>query len=604
MSDLFTNDASFVYDPLKQYQSVYRSLHHDNTVAYIDALIAKSGVNVELNQVTNREIDKAENKLLTLLKSLTRKKVLRTILIILTVLGVISLIIGIAIANLDEVANYVPFLLGGIGLFVAAGCLLLLILKIKPAIQQLLGAKKILDEQIAELKAEAWKQMNPLNELFKEGMQKEIFQKTLPLIELDPYFDSRRLDYLHTKFGMSKEDSNARSTLYTQSGQIMGNPFFLGRDLIHYMGTKTYTGSLVITYTTSSYVNGRYVTQTRTQTLHASLTKPYPYYYELPYLVYGNEAAPDLSFDRDDSDAEKMTEKQIEREVKRETKKLEKKAERSVMKGGDFTVMGNSEFEVLFGATNRDNEVQFRLLFTPLAQKQLLDLMKDKTIAYGDDFDFKKRKMINIVYPEHLQNAQLAVAPSYFYGYDIDDIRTRFVDYNNTYFKQVYFTFAPILAIPIYQHQKPQEYIYKDFYPSYASFYEHEQVVNRMNLEAFIHPLSRTRNILKTKVVSSANHCDQLQVDAYGFRTEEHVDYVPVFGNDGRSHNVPVHWTEYLPVEQRTEVAINVPETETSEGAKTGYQALLERLQQEGEKHKGLKKIGLLIATLKNDLLE
>ena len=43
--------------------------------------------------------------------------------------------------------------------------------------------------------------------------------------------------------------------------------------------------------------------------------------------------------------------------------------------------MGHPEFEVLFGAQNRNNEVQFRLLFTPLARKQLLALMKDKNMV-------------------------------------------------------------------------------------------------------------------------------------------------------------------------------------------------------------------------------
>lgn len=54
--------------------------------------------------------------------------------------------------------------------------------------------------------------------------------------------------------------------------------------------------------------------------------------------------------------------------------------------------MGDAEFDVLWGATDRDHEVEFRLLFTPLAKKQLLDLMKDKEIAYGDNFNFFKRK--------------------------------------------------------------------------------------------------------------------------------------------------------------------------------------------------------------------
>ena len=165
------------------------------------------------------------------------------------------------------------------------------------------------------------------------------------------------------------------------------------------------------------------VTNHHTQTLTAQVTKPFPYYYESPYLVYGNEAAPDLSFDRNDSNAENMSEKQIEKEVKREIKKLEKKSERSTMKGQDYTTMANSEFEVLFGAHNRDNEVQFRLLFTPLAQKQLLALIKDKTIVLAMILTLKNAKILILVYPEHLKNYCFKGHPSFFQGYDIDAIK-------------------------------------------------------------------------------------------------------------------------------------------------------------------------------------
>ena len=220
--------------------------------------------------------------------------------------------------------------------------------------------------------------------------------------------------------------------------------------------------------------------------------------------------------------------------------------------------MGNTEFEVLFGGSNRNNEVQFRLLFTALAQKQLLQLMKDKKIGFGDNFDFRKHKMINVVFPEHLQSFDLNVSPSYFKDYNIDVIEKKFIDYNNGYFKAIYFGFAPILSIPLYQHQKPHEYIYKDKYNSYVSFYEHEQVVNMMNETQFKHPLSKTRNILKTSTVKSGNHCDTVKVTAYGYDAIQRTDYISKMGGDGRMHMVPVNWVEYISVSQDTNVDINV----------------------------------------------
>ena len=53
----------------------------------------------------------------------------------------------------------------------------------------------------------------------------------------------------------------------------------------------------------------------------------------------------------------------------------------------NFTEMGNAKFDALFGAVDRNNEVEFRVLFTPLAQKNMLDLLTDKN-HYGDDFYF------------------------------------------------------------------------------------------------------------------------------------------------------------------------------------------------------------------------
>ena len=68
----------------------------------------------------------------------------------------------------------------------------------------------------------------------------------------------------------------------------------------------------------------------------------------------------------------------------------------------NYQRFGNDEFEVLFGGTNRNNELEYRLLFTPLAQKNLLSIIKNP-IPYGDDFSFIKDKMINVIRSNHSQ---------------------------------------------------------------------------------------------------------------------------------------------------------------------------------------------------------
>jgi len=574
-------DGEHIFEPLFAYKNVFKDKHHENSTKYFENLVEKSQINIEENRVTNTEIKKLDKNRSDLVKQIKKFSGLRVLTIILLIASVVSIAIGIY--NITQTgSDTASILMIALGAVVLIGMIVLIAAKLNPKIKVLKNDKSILDGKINKLIQVGYAQMNPLNSLFKRGMSVELFRKTTPIINMDRVFDSKRLDYLVSKFGLNEAHDMKRSTLFVQSGDISGNPFFFARDLIHWMGTMTYTGSIVITWTTTYYSNGKSYTQTHTQTLTARLEKPYPYYNEQPYLVYGNEAAPDLTFSRTEKDTENMSEKQIERQVNKEIKKIEKKSEKSITKGGEFTVLGNSEFEVLFDATNRNEEVQFRLLFTPLAQKQLLQLMKEKEIGYGDDFDFVKHKMINILYPKHLQGFNFDIAPNYYAGYDYETIRKNFIDYNDSYFKNIFFAFAPILSIPLYQQQKPHEYIYKDLYPSYVSFYEHEHVANMMNAAEFSHPLSVTRNILKTSVVKSGDNHDTVAVTAYGYRSEDRVTIVPVFGGDGRYHNVPVNWKEYLPVEKTTPIDIAVVGEPTEPTYADKVKAVVENLRSNG----------------------
>ena len=590
-------DGENIFEPLLAYKNIYKDLFSKNATEYFDNLVEKSQIDIETNRETNRKIKKAEGERNDIVKKINKQSFLRGFLIFLSVAGLIAAIVGIVMLVQGVQSLLAPILMIVFGFALPILFLVLIFVIINKKIKELRGLKAKIDKIIEDLMKEAWAQMAPLNELFTYGMAVSLFRKTVPIINLDKMFDSKRLDYLVSKFGLAESHDVNRSSLYVQSGDIIGNPFFIAKDLVHNLGTKTYHGELVIHYTTTTYVNGRLVTNHHTQTLRASLTKPCPYYREEPYLVYGNEAAPDLIFSRQDSDAERLNDKQIEKKVNKEVKRLNKMSEKSVKKGGDYTVMGNSEFEVLFGAQNRNNEVQFRLLFTPLAQKQLLQLMKDKEVAYGDDFDFVKHKMINIIYPEHLHGAVLDATPSMFHGYDYDVVRKFFLEYHNEYFKKIFFTFAPVLAIPLYQQHKPHEYIYKYLYDSYVSFYEHERVVNAMNESEFAHKLCGTRNILKTSLVKSGNFCDTIRVTAYGYQTINRTDYIPVMGGDGRMHMVPVNWVEYIAVSQDTDVGVNVVGEEKEETYADKFKKAIESLRSgQIADEKDLFRVGLFLA--------
>lgn len=560
-----------IYEPLKEYDKVLRDMHNKNVETYYEELVKKSDVNVEENKNTVKEIKKLEEELKKIEGKHTSWRNFKIFSIVIAIIMIAVSIYLFYSGTLAKILIGVALILAAIGLF------LLVFLKINPTIKNLTSIRDGLNKQIREKYRIAWDQMEALNKLFKVDMAPELFHKTLPLINLDQTFDSRRLEYLVKKFGLDIEDDKNRSTLYVQSGDINGNPFYISDNLYHQLGVKTYTGSIVIHWTSTGFDSkGNPVTRHHSQTLTASVTKPCPYYATQPFLVYGNEAAPDLIFSRTDSDAEVMNEKQIDRHVKKEIKKLHKKTKNDPE---GITVLGNQEFEILWKAQNRNNEVQFRLLFTVLAQRELLALMKDKTIGFGDDFNFVKDKMINIIYPEHLSKLELNIRPEFYHSYDIEESRNRFIKYQNLFFKHIYFTLAPILAIPLYQQHKPREYIYKDLYKSYVSFYEHEKVANMIGESHFKHPLSGTRNILKTSSVKSNDYCDYVTVSAYGYETIPKTDYVTKMGGDGKLHTIPVHWTEYIPVEEHSDIEVHVPREEKELTYEQRFRQMFENLK-------------------------
>lgn len=553
-----TNTAT-TYQPLDEYKSKYKDNHRKNVSDFFDDCVVQANTNEQENKKTVADINRHQKNIDNLNTSFKRKKTGKGFLIFFTVIAIgVFIFFSINILG-DFFAYQIEITLFSLGFSAVLSVIFILLVKKKfnPFIM-------LLDEQLKKLKSErnalikeAWEQVASLVRMFNHYTSARLFEKTYPLISLDDYFDMKRYDFLNRKFGMWDNSDKDVSTLFVQSGKINGNPFCFFKTLNHFMSRKTYRGSKTIHWT-ASYVDekGKRQTHQRFQTLHAEVSKPFPDYYNMTFLVYGNEAAPNLVFTRSQSKANTMDEWQLDKYVKRKSKNLESLMRKKVSKGENFTMMSNSEFEVLFGATDRNHEVEFRLLFTPIAQREILNLIKDKTVAWGDNFNFTKRKMLNLITPSHLQVKDISGDIENYIHYDVDTMRKNFIDYNNLYFKSIYFAFAPLLAIPIYQQHKTHDFIYKDAYLQHACCFEHEFSVNKMKNTSFIHNDSVTNNILKTKHLSCRNQTDRVCVTAHGFRSEECTDYVSVWGGDGKYHSVPVNWTEYIAVAKHTETDI------------------------------------------------
>lgn len=401
-----------------------------------------------------------------------------------------------------------------------------------------------LTAKVDKLKKEAWQQMAPLNNLYDWDVLTRMMTKTVPRLEFDPYFTTQRLADLKATYGWSDSFNAGRSVVYSHSGLINGNPFVICRTRKMEMGTKTYYGEKTIHWTTEETdSDGKTRTVHHSETLVASVTAPYPEYFEKTRLIYGNTAAPDLIFYRKQSG---LADSEGSLKFKMKRHSLRKKSRD--LSNADFAMMTNEEFEVAFDTSNRNNNQQYALLFTPLAQESMMNLLKDDTVGFGDDFDFGKQRMINVIFSKHMQSLNLDMNPQQYKGFDYDKAEADFYAINSRYFRAIYFCFAPLLCVPMYQQIRPQEDIYGRNMQQHSSFWEHEALANFWGQGRFKHPSCVTNCILKTEQLQTIGDNSTIKVNAYGYRTEQHLEYVSKWGGDGHLHHVPVYWDEYLPV--------------------------------------------------------
>ena len=374
----------------------------------------------------------------------------------------------------------------------------------------------------------------------------------MPRLEFDPYFTAKRLESLRGQFGWDDSFNDGKSIIFAQSGVINGNPFVFGQYLDMEWGTKTYRGSREISWTEwEEDFDGKRRLVRKHETLYAQVIKPIPVYSERKLLVYGNDAAPNLSFSREPSGFSGSGGGLFDKMRQKWRLGRLKAYSRNLTDDSDFTLMSNHEFETWFHAKDRDNEVEFRLLFTPIAQMQMLKLMKDDSVGYGDDFAFSKQGKVNILVSRHLDEACIDTDPGQFRHWDYDEARRFFQAFNEDYFRVAYFSLAPLLAIPLYQQTRTHDEIWKGVVGrDESSFWEHESLANYHGEGKFRHPACITRSILKTNLLRREDGESEVEVTAYGYRGEERVDYEEVYGGDGNYHDVPVEWTEYLPVQR------------------------------------------------------
>lgn len=549
------DNKDIIYEPKQLYTDTLRQQYHDKAEEVFAKMAEDAKIDIEANRSHVKQYNSLMEKVKSLEDNLKSTKGKRTAIIVGTVLCFIfgGVMVLLGLFNLSDL-----WFLFIIGILLIALAIFLIVFNQKKM-------KKLEEEHQALLdkaKKEAQDMLNicyadlkDLNASYTWNMPASIMESVTGIIDFDPYFSLGRYAYLQKTFGYKDENSANCSVLGVLSGNIQGNPFIQEKVMQESMVSKTYTGSLTIHWTTFSRDSkGNSVAHHHSETLRASVDKPAPNYVTQTLLIYGNEFAPNLHFRRSPSDINKYkNDKEYEKAVTNGMKEVKKFEDECLKDGRNYTALANDEFEVFFKGQDRDNEVEFRLLFPALAQVNMMKLLRDP-IPFGDDFYMIKDGMINTIVSKHSQSFDYSASPSMFVHYDYDAAKENFVNYSDNYIMNLFFDFAPLLCITDYQTHKTRDYIYESGFSSNYSRHEQEAVANRMDRSCFA-PTGADEDLpLLIKSVSSTKvgMTDKVTIHSYCYHGTQMVDYVSVMGGDGRSHNVPVPWIKYDRVDKDT----------------------------------------------------
>lgn len=534
-----------INEPLSYYRGELRDAHAERVAAHFEELVKASGVDAEENARTIAELEELEGQHS---KNKSQKNWWVFLRVVLWVIAIVT--------------TFAAFSAGGwnlLWLFLAAGLVLIDLAQVSSKVSSLKSENEALTRQIEVLTDESWDQMEPLNSLFRWNLSKDLASQTFPDLQFDDHFSEATLYDMVATYGLDGSFNQGRSVLRTQSGSLNRNPFVFYRFLQHWIGSRSYQGSLVIYWSeTVRNAQGQSQTVQRSQTLHASVTKAFPEFAEGAAVILGHEAAPNLSFSRAPSNLSGVDDTKFNAWRKSSAlRSIEKQAKRELKTGsGQLTTMSNKEFETLFKALDRDHEIEFRLLFTPLAQQEMVALLNDKEVGHGDDFVFMKRGRTNYVEPAHLSNIDLDPNPTIFHTNDLQESRRYFNSFNVEFFRSLYFGMAPFLAIPLYTESRRLPVASEIEHGDLPNSWEVEVMANALGEENLSHPQSITRNLLTAEVTKAEAGGAIASINSLGYQGFDRVDFVPVLGGDGNWHQVPVPWVEYISVERNSKVFV------------------------------------------------
>lgn len=526
-------------DPVSKFQKEYKKRFHAYVEDFLARAVKKSQIDLRENVVLVKRIRQKERAL----EAVSQGRGWRIgLLVLFCFVGVAAT----AVLYSDHFPPRRTFFL----ILYWVGSLGLILFKLVPDLRRLGRQMEELRTAVKTLIEEALAKLRPFYQQFSWNTLPDLIERTLPEIQFDPFLSAGRMAEFRERFGLDfAELMEGKSMLYTHSGTFFGYPFLFYNARSFAWGEKTYTGTKFITWTTRERgSDGKMQTRFHSQTLVASVTKPCPNFFEEKRFFFAHPAAPNLSFSR--APSELSGKEGFFHGIRKRSRLRKLKAfESNLTDESNYTMVANHDFELLFDTMNRNHEVEFRMLFTPVAQQRMVLLLNDTKVGYGDDLVYIKRGPITVLHPKHLERLSFSTEPTVLPDYDFTKVLKFYFSRYEEFFRSVYFTFAPLYAIPAYQNPPPKD---EQTEVGGVSSWEFEAIANWRGPEVYAHPESCTENLYHVDWVNHDPGQSTAQVTAVGFRGTEYVERVSVFGRDGKIHFVSVPWIDYSQVRRRS----------------------------------------------------
>jgi hypothetical protein len=314
------------------------------------------------------------------------------------------------------------------------------------------------------------------------------------------------------------------------SGRVFTHPFLLLKHKQCEKYTATYMMSQSFPYTTTRRDSqGHTTTVTMYETLTAyQYRDAYRYNYGSTAILLTGDEATTLKFNNEPP-------MKHQHDVNRFYKKH--------MKDNMYPNV-NVDFDINFPCI-RNNDAQFRLLFTPLAQKEVVNLVKAQDHAYT----VMKDDNINIVRSHFGDDLSSAFNSELLRQYDFEVLKQTFHDFVLNFFKNTYYSLAPLMCIPLYQQFSYNKY--NNDASTGVSNIEVESLMNHIAPEIINHPESDTDNLIHV----SGGKSTLQTVLSETFKLIQLIVPTPVHGIHVGTKIINVPVTEFHPRSRTTHVS-------------------------------------------------